>query len=402
MGPILYLNTESRRWDIHSIWLHYEGRMLMAIQDVADGLGLDVVHEPGATFHPRLDLSGYGGVVALTNRAKPDRERFWKKWENRLPCVFLGSGAPHNNVESDQEKGMDLLVGHLVGEGHRRLGFFHWDGGTYGYPTKRHAGFIKACGARGLAPNEKHLRFVSRASRVSTREIRKRFEIYWSQKPRPDAICFCTDETAHAFIDWATSKGLKIPGDVAVTGYNDWNRRRLLTTIHYDYTRVGRTAMQVLSEMVQDLRPRQFEAIGVTPTLRVRASSLGRPDNPSLQDERVFRELVESQVAAAPWRETWPEELSHRLHLGRSYFLKKFRRFYGTEFALYLGGLRVERAAFELRHSRRPITDIWLEVGFRSAQHFHQSFHRVFSVSPREYRKKFERAGTGLSSELKF
>lgn len=384
--PLLFLDTESAGWEVRDTWLHYVGRMLMALQDTADGLGYRVEYLSGALFKPDMDLGAWAGVIALTHRGYADKDRFWKKWESRTPCVFLGSGALANNVESDQDQGMDLLVAHLKEEGHRRLAFVHHFGNYYGYGKKRREGFERALLRHRLPVGPKSVHLPKNPNPGIGPELLSTYRGLASGDF--DAVCFSTDDEALQFLGWARAQGVRIPGDLAVTGYNDWLERKFLTGIHYDYTRVGRTAMVVLGEMLRGERPWSFPSIGVPPSLRIRSSSLGRPDTPSLQDARTFRELVESLVGATPGRENWAEELSHRLHLTRPYFLKKFRRLFGEEFARWLGRVRCRAAAFELTHTKRPITDLWLEVGFKSAQHFHQRFTALYGVSPRAWRNQ--------------
>jgi AraC family transcriptional regulator len=70
------------------------------------------------------------------------------------------------------------------------------------------------------------------------------------------------------------------------------------------------------------------------------------------------------------------------------HFLRVFRRVTGTTPHQYLVGARLRLAVRMLLDTRRPVTEIAYDVGFRDLSNFVRTFHRVVGCSPRAYRQR--------------
>ena len=68
--------------------------------------------------------------------------------------------------------------------------------------------------------------------------------------------------------------------------------------------------------------------------------------------------------------------------LSRSHAVRSFRARYGESPAEFRKRLRLERAAYALRVTTQPVTEVALEAGFRSAEGFSRAFRRGFGVPP--------------------
>jgi AraC-like DNA-binding protein len=93
-----------------------------------------------------------------------------------------------------------------------------------------------------------------------------------------------------------------------------------------------------------------------------------------LMDREYGRPLDVAQVAATA-------------HMSESHFARAFRREYGEPPATYLMTRRIERAKAQLRETDKPVTEICLDIGFRSLGSFTSRFHEVVGMTPTEYRK---------------
>ena len=93
-----------------------------------------------------------------------------------------------------------------------------------------------------------------------------------------------------------------------------------------------------------------------------------------LMDREYERPLDVAQVAAAA-------------HMSDAHFTRAFRREYGETPGVYLMTRRIERAKTLLRTTDMPVTEICLEVGFRSLGSFSAKFSDVVGASPSEYRR---------------
>lgn len=80
--------------------------------------------------------------------------------------------------------------------------------------------------------------------------------------------------------------------------------------------------------------------------------------------------------------------LARITHLSEAHFIRRFRSTFGETPHRYLQRRRVERAMFMLRETDRPVTDICLEVGFRSIGSFTTTFTTIVGVPPSGYRSR--------------
>ena len=57
----------------------------------------------------------------------------------------------------------------------------------------------------------------------------------------------------------------------------------------------------------------------------------------------------------------------------------------GINFVTYLNLVRVEHAAFELRHTEKKFTDIALSCGFNNVRTFNRVFKEITGCTPSEF-----------------
>ncbi|MDO4762096.1 MAG: LacI family DNA-binding transcriptional regulator [Corynebacterium sp.] len=96
-------------------------------------------------------------------------------------------------------------------------------------------------------------------------------------KQRPDAIVAANDNLALGVIRCLHERGLRIPEDIAVTGFDDsplsaWTTPSL-TTVTQDFTAIGSAALQALMELLEG---KPGPKVILTPELVVRESTAGK------------------------------------------------------------------------------------------------------------------------------
>lgn len=74
--------------------------------------------------------------------------------------------------------------------------------------------------------------------------------------------------------------------------------------------------------------------------------------------------------------------------VSEAHFIRTFRATFGETPHRYLQRRRVERAMFLLRESERSVSEICLEVGFRSLGTFGRTFRAIVGESPTAYRER--------------
>ncbi|MEV6425568.1 LacI family DNA-binding transcriptional regulator [Streptomyces sp. NPDC051662] len=192
-----------------------------------------------------------------------------------MPVVRLGGGPFDADlgdlVRSDDEGGMAQAVRYLCDLGRRRVAYI---GGTRhtGPSDVREAGFRRALAEAGRVVDED---LVVRGG--FTRDAgRDAAEVLLDREDRPDAIACANDLIAIGVLDAARKRGLRVPAELAVTGYDDIDAASLitpaLTTVVNPAREVGRSCGEALL--------RQLNAEGADPSRQlVIANSLVRRES---------------------------------------------------------------------------------------------------------------------------
>ena len=198
----------------------------------------------------------------------------------QVPVVTLaGVATPaSSNVSGDNLTGMAELARHLVTEhGYRTLAYL---GGHPDSPDNlaRHAAFrdavAQAGGTFAEGPEWQGNYCAAGGARVIGRLLA-------SDIPLPRAIACANDQTALGVIYALRQHGVDVPGDVAVTGFDDIpmarHLRPQLTTVRQPIQEIGATAFEVLHSMISATEPAQRDI--VLPTQLIPRESCGcRPD----------------------------------------------------------------------------------------------------------------------------
>lgn len=184
--------------------------------------------------------------------------------------VTLGDvhdSADISSVTLDDERGGYLAMEHLLSLGHRSVAFF---GGSGGAPqiADRVAGCFRALHDAGVARSALR-RFDSPSSRPSDRLAVA--EQILNAAPTIRGVVCANDLLALAVETVALRRGLSVPVDIAIVGFDDiegaLNAPVPLTTIHQPQYELGKTAALLTST------DRAIEHIVFDPRLVIRAST---------------------------------------------------------------------------------------------------------------------------------
>ncbi|RKT79558.1 LacI family transcriptional regulator [Terracoccus luteus] len=196
--------------------------------------------------YERLAGEGRADGVFLTDlRVDDDRPAVLRRLG--LPGVRIApdidDSAP--SVVVDDRPGIRAAVEHLVALGHTRLA--HVGGpATYVHGASRRAAFDEATDAAGLAPGlHVEADFSAEGGAAATAKL-----LDLPPRRRPTAVVYANDLMAAAGIAVAADRGLDVPGDLSVTGFDDTAvsavLRPGLTTVHTDVLAWGAAAAQTL------------------------------------------------------------------------------------------------------------------------------------------------------------
>lgn len=195
------------------------------------------------------------------------------------PCIYVNrrpANPNHDYVGSDNVQAIELLVDHLVGLGHRRIGFVTGaSNSSTAHERRRH--YQQALEKRGIPFDENfvfHGDYTIDSGRRAFAEMTERGIVL-------TAVMASNDFSALGFIDAAQAHGLTIPGDVSVTGFDDTAGvnnfmtyplpTKGLTTIYQSKREIGTLAGQMMLRRLDGSVPTDQAQQAIVPTsLRIR------------------------------------------------------------------------------------------------------------------------------------
>jgi DNA-binding LacI/PurR family transcriptional regulator len=172
-------------------------------------------------------------------------------------------------VRLDVESGADEALRHLQDLGHREIGYLRSRAGGQTF-ERRHARWREHLQRLGIDPAAMVTGEADFAAEDAIAEARRLLR----HPHRPSAFLADDDLLASGLVAAARELGLRIPGDVAVVGFDDLDVARLLdiTTVRFDPEALGAAAFGLLHARLQGKRPKNV----VLPSqLVVRGSTAG-------------------------------------------------------------------------------------------------------------------------------
>jgi len=202
----------------------------------------------------RLVKGGIDGVV-LPPPLCDSEESLKAVREAGISAVLVASGKPAPDMSAISINNFEAaraMTRHLLELGHRRIGFIN------GHPNQtatgqRFHGYVEAMTEAGLSVD---------ADQVAQGYFTYRSGLEAAEKlldsGRPTAIFASNDDMAAATMAVAHRRGLDVPSDLAVTGFDDtplaatvWPA---LTTIHQPIAEMAREAVRLLVEQIRSRR----------------------------------------------------------------------------------------------------------------------------------------------------
>ncbi|MBO6718878.1 MAG: LacI family DNA-binding transcriptional regulator [Rhizobiaceae bacterium] len=197
-----------------------------------------------------------------------------------LPVIYVFSQADDPDALSllpDDEGGALLAVEHLAALGRKRIA--HITGPEHFEAVRlRRRGYEKGLAAAGLAPNPSLYR-AGVWSEAWGREAVA--DLFGNAGEKPDAIFCGNDQIARGASDALRERGVAVPEDVAIVGFDNWDVMALaarppLTSVDMNLKELGREAGESLLEMIAGKR---LSGVRRRPcSLTVRESSVGHKD----------------------------------------------------------------------------------------------------------------------------
>ena len=170
----------------------------------------------------------------------------------QLPTVQLTgpmANFPADDVRVDNRSGMRLAVEHLVQLGHTKI--VHVDGGVGPNAAERRNGYSENMRAFDL---EQHVDII--ASAYTEEDGAHAALSLLGRDIMPSAVICCNDRCALGLVETLVRRGVRIPEDLSVVGYDDSSVASLpflnLTTVRHSPTRLAEIAIDVLVRRLDD------------------------------------------------------------------------------------------------------------------------------------------------------
>lgn len=254
----------------------YHTEIVASVEAAAEAEGLDVLLAHGSRDRGRLagrvqqllDLA-VDGLVVVSSWVDP---AVLGAAARRAPVVMVGRPADPvtgvDTVNNDDERGAAIVVDHLAAAGHERI--LHVTGSRRPAGAARRRGYEAAMRARGL---DDYVRVVQHDGSDGPAGLVAGVES--ALDAGYDAVFARNDVEAFDVLDHAHDRGLRVPDDLAVVGYDDTalarRARPRLTSVQQQRQQMGLRAVELWRERQGGRTDDVHEVL--EPTLVVRGSS---------------------------------------------------------------------------------------------------------------------------------
>jgi LacI family transcriptional regulator len=200
-------------------------------------------------------------------------------------------------VVPDDRYGARIVVKHLVELGHRRIAFINGPAG-WDAATNRLAGYQEELAAWGITFDPELVKQGDWQVQSGYSEAQ---QLLANREP-PTAVFAANDLMALGIIYAAQEAGLKIPGDLAIVGYDDRDFagfvRPALTTVQMPCEKMGHVAAEALLSLIRG-EVKVIEPTLVRGNLVVRQSCGAKPGEWKFETERASLTRRHTQDAVA-------------------------------------------------------------------------------------------------------
>jgi LacI family transcriptional regulator len=236
----------------------YFGLIVSSIAETCDLYGRALVLNAGEAAQrmavlPRLgSQAGIGGAILILPPESGDELAALRA--RRFPFVVVDprTRPPRDivAVSAAHFAGARMLTTHLVELGHRRIGVI---GGPQNWlaTDARLAGHAAALADVGILSTRELVRHVEPTIEHGYRAAGELLDL----TQRPTALVGFNDKSAVGALRAASERGLHVPGDLSVTGFDDIDLSQatapLLTTVRQPLQEIGRMAVTLLVRLLE-------------------------------------------------------------------------------------------------------------------------------------------------------
>ncbi len=220
--------------------------------------------------------------------------------------------------------------------------------------------------------------------------IPERLRRWLERLPKPSGIVCTTTGGGGYLIRVCQKLGLRVPEDIAVIGYDDFQTSLLssptLTTVQSDTHEIGRTAMELLRKVLKgDLPPPASTKVEAM-ELRVRESTGQMPVE--ICDINAAKDYIQKHACQ---HITVNQVIRETQHVSEKTFYTHFKAATGVTPLEAIEQRKLEEARRLLASTKISMTSISECCGFSDSNSFARFFRLKEGMSPTDYRKQGQR-----------
>jgi LacI family transcriptional regulator len=221
----------------------------------------------------------YGAVLILPPEPRADLEALVARG---YPLVVVDprTAVPRGmvSISAAHFSGSRAITRHLVELGHRRIGVITGPPDWHSRDD-RVGGHLAAMAEAGILGDPELMRHGEPATRTGLWAGGELLDL----RPRPTALVCFNDKVAVGVMEVAVARGLRIPEDLSITGFDDIDVSRAatprLTTVRQPLQEMGRTAVTMLMRQL-DGHAHEALSMELQTRLVVRESTGPAPSKP--------------------------------------------------------------------------------------------------------------------------
>lgn len=290
----------------HSILLRLIDGLMQVAHERNLRLMIDAVDE-GTSGNNILKLARakhIDGLIMLEPRT--DDPQLLALARDRFPVVLIGTlpGTDLCSIDIDNTEAARTAVEHLFSGGHRRIGCITNAPPQFTASTARLAGYRRALEDHDVPFQRSLVRFGHFNPESGYGAMRSLL----AEKERPTAVFVASDTVAIGSLRAIAERGLRVPDDIAVFGFDDivdsLYTTPPLSTVRFDVEKHGRRSAEILYDLMNgEASAPRHETTPFQLVLRA-SSSAGSP----AAGRRISRTRV-PHASSSNWKKRQSEEV---------------------------------------------------------------------------------------------
>ena len=238
---------------------------VMFVDEAASGLTHDYFDHVLESFKRTAEERGVDGVVIACVDFYADEVQ--ELIRSEIPVVTIDHVFDGNiAVVSNNSQGMEELVTYIYNQGHRRIAYIHGDNTSV--TRMRLSGFYRTLQRLGVEIPDAYVKECPYRDADSAAKVTG--ELLDLPNP-PTCILYPDDYAAIGGINEIRERGLRIPEDISIAGYDGITIAKILepklTTLCQDTVAIGRIAAEKLIDLIENPKTTLIDRFTVDGTL---------------------------------------------------------------------------------------------------------------------------------------